>query len=139
MGLSYVKLDGDVGCVVNGAGLAMTTMDLIKRCGGEPANFLDIGGSSDPAKVLTALRIITSDSNVRSILVNIFGGITRCDDVARGLLQALEQMAIDVPVVVRLTGTNHEAAREILAGSDLVTAVSMDEAVEKAVALAGRS
>jgi len=139
MGLSYVKLDGDVGCVVNGAGLAMTTMDLIKRCGGDPANFLDIGGSSDPAKVLTALRIITSDSNVRSILVNIFGGITRCDDVARGLLQGLEQMAIDVPVVVRLTGTNHEAAREILAGSDLVAAGSMDEAVEKAVALAGRS
>ncbi|MBD3349575.1 MAG: ADP-forming succinate--CoA ligase subunit beta [Candidatus Eisenbacteria bacterium] len=137
MGLSYVKLDGVVGCIVNGAGLAMTTMDLIKKRGGEPANFLDIGGSSDPAKVLTALGIITSDANVRSILVNIFGGITRCDDVARGLLQAFEKIEIDVPVVVRLTGTNEEEARELLAASDLATADSMDEAVEKAVALAG--
>jgi len=139
MGLSYVKLDGDVGCVVNGAGLAMTTMDLIKRCGGDPANFLDIGGSSDPAKVLAALEIILSDSNVRSILINIFGGITRCDDVARGLLQALERAEIGVPVVVRLTGTNEEEARALLKDRDLATADSMDEAVEKAVALARRS
>lgn len=137
-GLSYVKLEGNVGCLVNGAGLAMTTMDLIKHYGGEPANFLDIGGSSSPSKVVTALEIITSDPNVRSILINIFGGITRCDDVANGLVQALEKTQIDIPIVVRLTGTNEEAAREILAEHDLETAATMDEAVEKAVGLARR-
>lgn len=138
MGLSYVKLDGNVGCLVNGAGLAMTTMDLIKHYGGEPANFLDIGGSSNPNKVVTALEIITSDLNVRSILVNIFGGITRCDDVANGLVEALERTRIDVPIVVRLTGTNEEEAREILAKHEFETAATMDEAVEKAVGLARR-
>ena len=138
MGLSYVKLEGDVGCIVNGAGLAMTTMDVIKHFGAEPANFLDIGGSSNPKKVVTALEIITSDPNVRSILVNIFGGITRCDDVASGLVQAFDSISVDVPVVVRLTGTNEEQAREILAARELVTAETMDEAVEKAVALARR-
>ena len=138
-GLSYVKLEGNVGCLVNGAGLAMTTMDLIKHYGGEPANFLDIGGSSNPGKVVTALEIITSDKNVRSILINIFGGITRCDDVANGLVQALERTSIDIPMVVRLTGTNEEAARDILAEHDFETAASMDEAVEKAVGLARRS
>lgn len=138
IGLSYVKLDGSVGCIVNGAGLAMTTMDLIKRHGGEPANFLDIGGSSDPAKVVTALEIITSDPNVRSILVNIFGGITRCDDVARGLVQAFERVSIALPVVMRLTGTNEEQARDILAKHEFTTAESMDDAVEKAVALSRR-
>jgi len=138
LGLSFVKLDGNVGCLVNGAGLAMTTMDLIKQYGGEPANFLDIGGSSNPDKVAVALGIITSDPKVRSILINIFGGITRCDDVARGLAQALERTATDVPVVARLTGTNEEEARRVLAEHDLVTADTMDEAVEKAVVLAGR-
>ncbi len=138
LGLSFVKLDGNVGCLVNGAGLAMTTMDLIKQHGGEPANFLDIGGSSNPDKVATALEIITSDPKVRSVLINIFGGITRCDDVARGLAHALERTASDVPIVARLTGTNEEEARRILAEHDLVTADTMDEAVEKAVALAGR-
>ncbi len=136
MGLSFVKLDGDVGCVVNGAGLAMTTMDVIAHYGGEPANFLDIGGSSSPDKVVTALQIITSDPNVKSILINIFGGITRCDDVAKGLVQALEQTSITLPIVVRLTGTNEEEARKIPAGTEFVSADTMDEAVEKAVELA---
>jgi succinyl-CoA synthetase beta subunit len=138
LGLSFVKLDGNVGCLVNGAGLAMTTMDLIKQHGGEPANFLDIGGSSNPDKVATALEIITSDPKVRSILINIFGGITRCDDVARGLVHALERTASDVPIVVRLTGTNEEEAKRVLAEHDLATVDTMDEAVEKAVVLAGR-
>jgi succinyl-CoA synthetase beta subunit len=138
MGLSYVKLDGNVGCVVNGAGLAMTTMDLIKQYGGEPANFLDIGGSSSPEKVVTALSIIAGDPKVRSILINIFGGITRCDDVAEGLVLASGKAAHGVPIVARLTGTNEEEARRILADHDLVTAETMDEAVEKAVELAGR-
>ncbi len=136
MGLSYVKLDGNVGCLVNGAGLAMTTMDVIQHYGGAPANFLDIGGSSSPDKVVTALEIITSDPNVRSILINIFGGITRCDDVARGLVQALEQTSIEIPIVVRLTGTNEDEARKILAKHQFVSATTMDEAVEKAVELA---
>ncbi len=136
MGLSFVKLDGSVGCLVNGAGLAMTTMDLISHYGGEPANFLDIGGSSSPEKVVTALEIITSDPNVRSILINIFGGITRCDDVANGLLLALSRTSVSLPIVARLTGTNEEQAKEILAASDLVSADSMNEAVEKAVELA---
>jgi succinyl-CoA synthetase beta subunit len=138
LGLSYVKLDGNVGCIVNGAGLAMTTMDVIKHYGGEPANFLDIGGSSNPQKVVTALEIITSDPNVKSILINIFGGITRCDDVAKGLVQALTETTIDLPIVARLTGTNEEEARAILAEHELVTAETMDEAVEKAVELARR-
>ena len=136
MGLSYVKLDGNVGCVVNGAGLAMATMDLIKFHGGEPANFLDIGGSSSPEKVVTALDIITADSNVRAILINIFGGITRCDDVAGGLVEALERRGIGIPLVVRLTGTNQEEAREILVEHHLVSAETMDDAVRKAVGLA---
>ncbi|MCK4512116.1 succinate--CoA ligase subunit beta, partial [bacterium] len=138
LGMSFVKLDGNVGCLVNGAGLAMTTMDLIKQHGGEPANFLDVGGSSNSDKVATTLEIITSDPNVRSLLINIFGGITRCDDVARGLVHALERVATDVPIVVRLTGTNAEEARRILAEHDLMTADTLDEAVEKAVVLAGR-
>jgi len=107
-GLSYVKLDGSVGCCVNGAGLAMATMDLVKYYGGEPANFLDIGGSSNPAKVITALELITEDPNVESILFNIFGGITRCDDVADGIVAATEQMEIAPPITIRLTGTNDE-------------------------------
>jgi succinyl-CoA synthetase beta subunit len=134
-GLSYVKLDGNVGCVVNGAGLAMATMDLIKHYGGEPANFLDIGGSSSPDKVTTAMRIIYSDENVKAILFNIFGGITRCDDVARGIVQAVKGSKPPIPIVVRLTGTNEKEAREILRETDLIAAQTMDEAVEKAVQL----
>jgi succinyl-CoA synthetase beta subunit len=132
-GLSFVKLEGYIGCIVNGAGLAMATMDLIKHYGGEPANFLDIGGSSNPEKVTAALKIITTDSHVRAILFNIFGGITRCDDVARGILTALDQMKIHVPIVIRLTGTNEELARQILAGRGLAATTSMDEGVIAAV------
>jgi succinyl-CoA synthetase beta subunit len=136
-GLSFVKLDGNVGCCVNGAGLAMATMDLVKYYGGEPANFLDIGGSSNPEKVVAALRIITSDPGVKVILFNIFGGITRCDDVARGIVEAVERIGIEVPLVIRLTGTNEELAREILAEAGLAAVASMDEVVERAVRLAG--
>ncbi|MEO0114794.1 MAG: ADP-forming succinate--CoA ligase subunit beta [candidate division WOR-3 bacterium] len=135
-GLSYVKLEGNVGCVVNGAGLAMATMDLIKRFGGEPANFLDIGGSSSPEKMITAMKIILSDKNVKAILINIFGGITRCDDVAQGLLAALKESKIAVPIVARLTGTNEAEAHKILNGSQVIPAKDMAEAVQKAVALA---
>ena len=140
-GLSYVKLDGDVGCCVNGAGLAMATMDLIKYYGGEPANFLDIGGSSSPEKVLTAMKIITSDKNVRSIVFNIFGGITRCDDVARGIVEAVKKGKIEHPIVVRLTGTNEEEARKILAesGLSLVPAETMDDVVQQGIRLALKS
>ncbi len=133
MGLSYVKLDGDIGCVVNGAGLAMATMDLVKHFGGHPANFLDIGGSSNPKKVEAAMKIILSDSNVKAILFNIFGGITRCDDVANGIVQALGQMDVKVPVVIRLTGTNEEQAREILKEHGLTATTSMDEGVQAVV------
>jgi len=136
MDLSFVKLEGDVGCVVNGAGLAMTTMDLIKFYGGEPANFLDIGGSSSPEKVVAALDIIAGDSNVRAILINIFGGITRCDDVARGIVEALTRRPVSQPIVVRLTGTNESKAREILAERSFAAAETMDDAVQQAVELA---
>ncbi len=135
-GLSFVKLDGSIGCVVNGAGLAMATMDMIKHFGGEPANFLDIGGSSSPEKVLTAMRIILRDRNVKAILINIFGGITRCDDVALGLIEARAQLGVDVPLVVRLTGTNEERGREILAGTALIPAATMEDGVRKAIAAA---
>jgi len=140
-GLSYVKLDGDVGCVVNGAGLAMATMDLIKYYGGEPANFLDIGGSSSPEKVLTAMKIILADKNVKSIVFNIFGGITRCDDVARGIVEAVKKGKIEHPIVVRLTGTNEKEARKILEESDVevVPAVTMDEVVQQGIRLALQS
>ena len=132
-GLSYVKLDGDIGCVVNGAGLAMATMDLVKHYGGEPANFLDIGGSSNPEKVTAAFRIITGDSHVRAILFNIFGGITRCDDVANGIVQSLKESPLDVPLVIRLTGTNEDLARKILADHGLGATTSMDEAVRMVI------
>jgi succinyl-CoA synthetase beta subunit len=135
-GLSYVKLDGDIGCVVNGAGLSMATLDLIKHYGGEPANFLDIGGSSSPEKVTTALKIITGDSNVRAILFNIFGGITRCDDVARGIVESLDASPLGVPLVIRLTGTNEDQAREILAARGLAATTSMDEGVRTVIARA---
>jgi succinyl-CoA synthetase beta subunit len=135
-GLTFIKLDGDVGCCVNGAGLAMATMDLVKYYGGDPANFLDIGGSSNPEKVVNALRIITSDPAVKVILFNIFGGITRCDDVANGIVTATRQIDIGVPIVIRLTGTNEKEAVEILEGAGFSAMTDMDEAVKKAVALA---
>jgi succinyl-CoA synthetase beta subunit len=135
MGLSYGPLNGNVGCIVNGAGLAMATMDLIKHHGGEPANFLDIGGSSNPEKVTTAMRIVLDDPQVKAILFNIFGGITRCDDVANGILTALSNLKVTVPVVVRLTGTNEEIARRILSqASGVVAAETMDDAVKQALA-----
>ena len=135
-GLTFIKLDGDVGCVVNGAGLAMATMDLVKYYGGEPANFLDIGGSSNPEKVVNALKIITSDPAVKVILFNIFGGITRTDDVANGIVTATRQIEIGVPIVIRLTGTNEEIAVKILEGAGFSAMTDMDEAVQRAVQLA---
>jgi succinyl-CoA synthetase beta subunit len=134
--LTFIKLDGNVGCIVNGAGLAMATMDLVKYYGGEPANFLDIGGSSNPEKVVAALRIITGDPNVKAILFNIFGGITRTDDVANGIVTAIKQNPLKVPLVIRLTGTNEEIAVKILKENGLSAMTDMDEAVKKAVALA---
>jgi len=135
-GLSYVKLDGNVGCCVNGAGLAMATMDLVQYYGGVPANFLDIGGSSNPDKVVAALQIITSDPNVKAILFNIFGGITRCDDVAKGIVEATKRIDIRPPIVIRLTGTNEEIALGILKEAGFSAYTSMDEVVEEAVHLA---
>jgi succinyl-CoA synthetase beta subunit len=135
-GLTFIKLDGNIGAVVNGAGLAMATMDLIKFYGGDPANFLDIGGSSNPEKVVNALRIITSDPNVKVICFNIFGGITRCDDVANGIVEATKRIRIDVPLVIRLTGTNEKQALEILEGAGFSATTSMDGVVQKAVELA---
>ena len=135
-GLTFIKLDGDVGCVVNGAGLAMATMDLVKYYGGDPANFLDIGGSSNPEKVVNALRIITTDPAVKVILFNIFGGITRTDDVANGIVTATRQLNMDIPIVIRLTGTNEEIAIKILNEAGFTALTDMDDAVQKAVALA---
>ncbi len=134
--LTFIKLDGDVGCVVNGAGLAMATMDLVKYYGGEPANFLDIGGSSNPEKVVNALRIITADKSVKAILFNIFGGITRTDDVANGIVTATKANPLSIPIVIRLTGTNEEIAMKILTENGFTASSDMDEAVQKAVALA---
>jgi succinyl-CoA synthetase beta subunit len=135
-GLSYIKLDGDIGCMVNGAGLAMTSMDIIKLFGGDPANFLDVGGGASAEKVAAAFRIILSDENVKSIMINIFGGITRCDEVARGILQAMKEVEVNVPLIVRLGGTNAEEGRAILEGTDLITAETLSEAAEKAIAAA---
>ena len=132
-GLSFIKLNGNVGCCVNGAGLAMATMDLVKYYGGEPANFLDIGGSSNPQKVVNALRIITGDGSVKSILFNIFGGITRCDDVANGIVAATGQLKLGRPLVIRLTGTNEQLALEILQKHGFSAGTDMDEAVKQAV------
>jgi len=134
--LTFIKLDGNVGCVVNGAGLAMATMDLVKYYGGEPANFLDIGGSSNPEKVVNALKIITADKNVKAILFNIFGGITRTDDVANGIVTATKQNPLKVPIVIRLTGTNEEIAMKILTENGFSASSDMDQAVQKAVELA---
>ncbi|HTK56114.1 MAG TPA: ADP-forming succinate--CoA ligase subunit beta, partial [Gemmatimonadales bacterium] len=134
--LTFIKLDGNVGCVVNGAGLAMATMDLVKYYGGDPANFLDIGGSSNPEKVVNALKIITADKNVKGILFNIFGGITRTDDVANGIVTATTQFKVGVPIVIRLTGTNEEQAIQILKNVGMQALNDMDEAVKQAVSLA---
>jgi succinyl-CoA synthetase beta subunit len=134
--LTFIKLDGNVGCCVNGAGLAMATMDLVKYYGGEPANFLDIGGSSSPEKVVNALRIITADPSVKTILFNIFGGITRTDDVANGIVTATKDNPLKVPIVIRLTGTNEEMALKILADHGFSASSDMDDAVRRAVELA---
>jgi succinyl-CoA synthetase beta subunit len=138
-GLSFIRLEGNIGCMVNGAGLAMTTMDLIKRAGGEPANFLDIGGGAKHDKVAAAMKLILADANVQAILVNIFGGIARGDEVAHGLVEARRLQERHVPMVVRIVGTNAQEAARILAEAgdrDLQTAASLDDAVEKAVAAA---
>lgn len=133
-GLSYIKLDGDIGCMVNGAGLAMTTMDIIKLFGGNPANFLDIGGGANADKVAAAFRIILSDPNVKAVLLNVFGGITRCDEVAHGIVAAMQEVKPKVPLVVRLVGTNAEEGREILANAQMITAETLVVAAQKAVA-----
>ncbi|MDQ3879648.1 MAG: ADP-forming succinate--CoA ligase subunit beta [Chloroflexota bacterium] len=132
-GINFIKLDGDIGCMVNGAGLAMTTMDLVKLAGGEPANFLDIGGGARADRVAAAFRIILDDANVRAVLVNIFGGITRGDEVARGIVEARQQQTRDVPMVVRIVGTNAEEAAAILREAQLLTARTLDEAAALAV------
>jgi len=136
-GISFIKLDGTIGCMVNGAGLAMTTMDLVKLAGGEPANFLDIGGGAKQDKVTAAFKIILDDANVKAILINIFGGITRGDEVARGIVEARAALTREVPMVVRIVGTNSDEAKPILAEANLITADSLDDAAAKAVAAAG--
>ncbi|MFQ5421061.1 MAG: ADP-forming succinate--CoA ligase subunit beta, partial [Anaerolineae bacterium] len=133
-GLNFIQLDGSIGCMVNGAGLAMATMDIIKLFGGEPANFLDIGGGAKAEQVTTALRLILSDPKVKAVLFNIFGGITRGDEVARGIIEALEQVKPEAPMVVRLVGTNAEEGMAILAEADMETAVTLSDAARKAVA-----
>ena len=135
--LSFVSLDGEIGCVVNGAGLAMATLDLVKHYGGEPANFLDVGGSSNPQKVADALGIILRNPKVKAILINIFGGITRCDDIANGLLMAREQLDVNVPLVIRLVGTNQKEGRRILEGAGLKAGDDLGEAVKSVIAAAG--
>jgi succinyl-CoA synthetase beta subunit len=135
-GLSYIKLDGDIGCMVNGAGLAMTTMDIVKLFGGEPANFLDIGGGAGSDKVAAAMRIILTDQNVKAVLFNIFGGITRCDEVARGILEAMNEVKPKVPMVVRLVGTNADEGRKLLADARMITAETLADAAKKSVAAA---
>ena len=134
-GLSYIKLDGNIGCMVNGAGLAMATMDMIKLYGGDPANFLDIGGSSNPQKVVEAMNILLSDKNVKTVMINIFGGITRCDDVARGLVIALDEIKTDIPIVIRLSGTNAKEGLQIIKDYGLPTVSTMSEAAQKAIEL----
>ncbi|MFZ5880180.1 MAG: ADP-forming succinate--CoA ligase subunit beta [Chloroflexota bacterium] len=137
-GLSFIKLDGNIGCMVNGAGLAMTSMDIVKLFGGEPANFLDIGGGAGAEKVAAAMRIILSDPNVKAVLFNIFGGITRCDEVAKGILAAMAEVKPKVPMVVRLVGTNAEEGRQLLANANMITAETLADAAQKAVAAAAQ-
>ena len=136
VGISYIDLDGEIGCMVNGAGLAMATMDIIKLYGGSPANFLDIGGGAGADKVLAALRIILRDARVKAVLINIFGGITRCDEVANGIVEAINGLNVEVPIVVRMVGVNEDEGRQILADSDLPSANQLSEAVQMAVAAA---
>jgi len=136
-GISFVKLDGNIGCIVNGAGLAMATMDAVKLHGGEPANFLDVGGGANAAQVAKAFSLVTADPNVKAILINIFGGITRGDEVANGIREALGQVQVDVPIVVRLSGTNAEEGKQILAEAGLTAVSSMDEAAAEVVRAAG--
>ncbi|MCL4481589.1 MAG: ADP-forming succinate--CoA ligase subunit beta [Bacteroidetes bacterium] len=138
-GLTYIRLDGSIGCMVNGAGLAMATLDLIKYFGGEPANFLDIGGSSNPQKVIDAMNLILSDKNVKVVMINIFGGITRCDDVARGLISALDKIKVEVPIVVRLSGTNSKEGLEILKQANLPIVETMSQAAQKAIELSKKN
>ena len=137
--ISYVHLEGKIGCLVNGAGLAMGTMDLVKFYGGQPANFLDVGGGATPETIAEALRIVTSDPSVNTILFNIFGGIVRCDRVAEGILKAREKVGIEIPIVMRLVGTNEEKARELLSGTDLIMLPTMADAAQKAVELSHRA
>ena len=134
-GLTYIRLEGNIGCMVNGAGLAMASMDVIKHYGGNPANFLDIGGSSSPKKVIDAMNLLLSDKNVKVIMINIFGGITRCDDVARGLVSALDEMKVEIPIVIRLSGTNAEEGLKIIKDYNLPTVNSLSEAAQEAVKL----
>jgi succinyl-CoA synthetase beta subunit len=136
-GLSFIRLDGTIGCMVNGAGLAMATMDTIKHFGGDPANFLDVGGSSNPEKVVEAFKLILKDPDVKVMLINIFGGITRCDDIAKGILTSLEQIDVPVPIIVRLVGTNEVEGRKLLEGTELMTAASLKEGATKAAELGG--
>jgi len=137
IGVSFIKMDGNIGCLVNGAGLAMATMDIIKELGGEAANFLDIGGGANSKKVEDSLRLILSDEKVKAILINVFGGITRCDEVAKGILSAFNEIKTKIPIVVRLVGTNDEEGLRLLQGSDLIPAKSLREAAEIAVRMAG--
>ena len=134
-GFSFVHLGGEIGCMVNGAGLAMATMDLIKLYGGKPANFLDIGGSSNPREVIGSIKPLLSDKVVKVGLINIFGGITRCDDVARGLISAFNEIKTEIPIVIRLTGTNEKEGREMLKGTPFHSAETMGEAIKRAVEL----
>ena len=136
-GLTYIRLDGNIGCMVNGAGLAMASMDVIKHFGGSPANFLDIGGSASTQKVIDAMNLLMSDKNVKVIMINIFGGISRCDDVAKGLVTALKQLNVDIPIVIRLSGTNAEEGLRILAENNLPTVSSLSEAAQAAIRLVG--
>jgi len=138
-GLSFIRLDGNIGCMVNGAGLAMATMDTIKHFGGDPANFLDVGGSSNPKKVVAAFKMILKDPKVKVILINIFGGITRCDDIARGILQALDEMEVPVPIVIRLKGTNEAEGLKLLEGTELHPAQTLEEGAVLAAKLGGQS
>jgi succinyl-CoA synthetase beta subunit len=138
-GLSYIKLDGNIGCLVNGAGLAMTTMDIIRFTGGEPANFLDIGGGASEERVSAALRILLMDKSVKSVLINIFGGITRCDEVARGILAAINDVPVRVPIIARLVGTNAEEGRNLLKDADLISADSITEAARLCIEAAERA
>jgi succinyl-CoA synthetase beta subunit len=138
-GLSFIRLEGNIGCMVNGAGLAMATMDTIKHFGGSPANFLDVGGSSDPKKVVAAFGYILKDPDVNVILINIFGGITRCDDIARGILAAREQIEVPVPIVIRLIGTNDVEGRKLLEGTPLISAETLEEGATKAAKIGAGS